>query len=217
MERMLVLQLPFTHTPAHRPSLSTMGSPRHHAYHPLSHTGRRPLTSRFVGRSLLPLLLAAAMTRALTTVIIKEARGKGSVKRLNTVVKFLNGTMLIGIRLRSGYVIDNPPAPPAIDSPVDFDRVEEKYIEDAGRAAVVDGVSNAATSTAALTAGQSTVTKASTRRAPGSADGGLGGHSGAGLIVAYEFKFRTKQTAVKSTGGCCWCSFHACHVRQSHL
>jgi len=35
VERMLVLQLPFTHTPAHRPSFSTLGSPRHHAYHPL--------------------------------------------------------------------------------------------------------------------------------------------------------------------------------------
>jgi len=157
------------------------------------------------------------MTRALTTVIIKKALGKGSVKRLNKVVKFVNGTMLIGIRLRSGYVIDDPPAPPAIDSPVDFDLVDDEDIEDVGRAAAADGVSKATASTAAPTAGQSTVAKASTRRAPGSPEGGSGGHSGAGLMVAYEFKSRTKQTAVKSTGGCCWCSSHACHVRQSHL
>jgi len=143
------------------------------------------------------------MTRALTTVIIKKARGKGLVKRLNEVVKFVNGTTLIGIRLRSGYVIEDPPAPPAIESPVDIDLVDDEDIKDVGRAAAADGVSKAVASTAAPTAGQSTVAQDSKRRAPGSAEGGSGGPSGAGLMAAYESTSRTKQTAVKSTGGRC--------------
>jgi len=126
---------------------------------------------------------------------IKKTRRSGAVSNFKTVVKWVNGSVITGIRLRSGYVVDDPPAPPSVDVLFDVDLVDDEEVLEV-RAVAAAGATRT-TATFAEAAGEDLVR---------------------GRIVPACTCIRVprvKQTAVKSTGGCSRCSIQACCIHAS--
>jgi len=123
---------------------------------------------------------------------IKKTRRSGAASNFNRVVKWVNGSMITGIRLRSGYIVDDPPAPPSVDVLFDVDLVgDEEVVE-----------------VRAMAAAGATRTTATSAEAAGD-DLGRARIVPAGTCIHVR---RVKQTAVKSTGGCSRCSIQACCI-----
>ena len=136
---------------------------------------------------------------------IKKTRRSSAAPNFNKVIKWVNGSMIIGIRLRSGYVVDDPPAPPPVDKLFDVDLVGDDDVVDlVGDDDVVEVRAEAA-------AGATGTTAAAAEAA------GEGVGRGQDLPARTCIRApRVKQTAPKSTGGCSRCSIQACRIHASH-
>jgi len=110
-------------------------------------------------------LRAAAMTRTLTKPGITKARRTVRARRFNLVVKLVNGAMITGIRLRSGYVVDDPPAPPALYNYFDVNLVDDEYYVAVCVGAAAGTTALVGASTAKAEAEPTTVAAPSTGRA----------------------------------------------------
>jgi len=66
------------------------------------------------------------MKPALSSPKITKTRRTCAPRRVNKVVKTVNGMLLVGMRLRSGYVVDDPPSPPSTNVLYDVDLVDDE-------------------------------------------------------------------------------------------
>lgn len=161
-----------------------------------------------------------AMIPAIAISNIQKTRRARPVRHLNKVVKFVDGTMIVGIRLRSGYVVDDPPSPPDAHGSWDVDLVDDEDVVTTPMTAAPGAGESAATGTAATGAAApvalwkaATVERTDTLVGAGS-DGRPKKHE---RHHAPSYKSRVKQNPKKSYGGCSHCSHHVCYIHYSPL